>query len=73
MTNSSIIMTRGVMKFALFKLMYQQPCYCDQWYCDGSVITHSSIVSWLFKRYKKSCRSYKLSSTHARIMHVSDR
>jgi hypothetical protein len=43
MTNSSIVVTRGVMNSAPFK------------------------------RYKKSCRSYKLSSTHARIMHVSDR
>ena len=41
MTNSSIVVTRGVMNSAPFK------------------------------RYKKSCRSYKLSSTHARIMHVS--
>jgi len=59
MTNSGIIMTRGVMVCAPFKLMYQQPCYCHQWYFYGSVMTNSSIVvtrglmnSAPFKRYK---------------------
>ena len=74
MTNSGIIMTCGVMRCAPFKLMYQQPCYCDQWCCHGSVATHSGIIMTSgimrcvsFKRYKIVQVILNSCTYHARI------